>query len=159
MITIIIAVLLLVYIIKNHYRLSESLIVFGSTAAIVLVICAILVPMAGFTEPVEMTVELMPLRLEQATDKEYYLEYNSKDGYYYYAYDNSEEYGLSGGAYEKECVHSTSSVKIYESEDCTTPILKRYKSKSKISWYSLAGMWSSEEYVFYIPLNSKYEEK
>lgn len=157
MITIIIAVILIVYVAKNYYRLDELIAGLGIFAAIVLIICGIVVPMAGFTDPVEETIELMPLRLEEATDKEYYLEY--KDGYYHYAYDNSKEYGLSGDAYEEDSVHSSSNVKIYESEDCTVPILKTYKSKSKISWYSLAGMWDSEEYIFYVPLNTKYVEE
>lgn len=156
MISLLIAVILIVYLIKNGSRLGEELFGFGFVVAIVFIVCGILVPMAGFTEPVEQTIELMPLRLDQETDKDYYIEY--KDGYYYYAFDNSEEYGLDGGAYEREGIPN-SSVKIYESEECTVPILKTFNSKSKISWYSLAGMWSSKKYIFYIPMGTKYVQE
>ncbi len=154
MITIIIGVILICYVLKKYDEFDEALIGVGIVAGIVLIICGILVPMAGFTEPTEETVELMPLRLEQELDKEYYLEY--RNGYYHYAYDNSEEYGLGGGAYQNDSVYNDSNVKVYESEECTTPILKIYRSKSKISWYSLAGMWDDTEYVFYIPVGTRY---
>ena len=154
MITIIIGVILIYYVLKKYDVFDEILVGVGITAGIVMIICGILVPMAGFTEPTEEVMELMPLRLEQVVDKEYYLEY--ENGYYHYAYDNSEEYNLGGGAYQNASVYKNSSVKVYESENCTTPILKIYRSKSKISWYSLAGMWSDTEYVFYIPVGTNY---
>ncbi len=154
MITILIGIILIVYLIKNAHKLDEVLIALGCVVSIVIIICGILVPMAGYTEPMVETIELMPLRLEQATDKVYYIK--EKDNYYYYAYDNSEEYGLAGGAYEESSVYKGSTVKLYESEECVTPLLKVFKTKSKVSWYTFAGMWEEEEYVFYIPLATKH---
>lgn len=157
MITIILGVIIIAYLIKNYDDIDEFVEIGGGIVAVVLIICGILVPMAGFTEPTEQVVELMPLRLEQEANNVYYIEH--KENYYYYAYDNSSEYGLSGGAYEQDSVYADSSVKVYESEDCTTPILKIYKRRSKISWYSLAGMWKETKYVFYIPVGTKYVQE
>lgn len=155
MITIILGVIVIWYVLKKFdMYYDEGVIAGGIIVGAILIVCGILAPMAGFTAPVETSVELMPLRLEQATDKEYYIQ--ESNSYYYYAYDNSEEYGLNGGAYQEANLLKESKVKVYESEECTTPILKSYKSKSRISWYSLAGMWSDEEYVFYIPVGTKY---
>lgn len=157
MITLLIAIILIVFVSKNANRMEEVLIIVGITVGIILATCSILVPMAGFTEPVVETIELMPLRLGEEEDKEYYI--RAEGSYYYYAYDNSAKYGLSGGAYEEKSVIKSSEVKIYESEDCTTPILKVIKRKSKISLYSFAGMWSSTEYIFYIPLDTQKADK
>lgn len=154
MITILIGVIILAYVIKNFGKIDEFFVGGGVALGMIIIVCGILVPMAGFTEPVEETTELMPLRLEQENDKQYYLE--CKGEYYYYAYDNSEQYSLDGGAYEETSIYRHSKVKVYESEQCTTPVLKVFKIKSKISWYSLAGMWDEKEYVFYIPFGTLY---
>lgn len=152
MITILLGIVIIIYISKNIHELVEDAFFVGLFVSIALIICGILVPMAGFTQPTENVIKLIPLRLEQETDTQYYLEY--KDGYYYYAFDNSEEYGLAGDAYESGSIYKSTNVKVYESQECTTPILKVFSEKSKISWYSLAGMWSSKEYVFYIPVDT-----
>lgn len=153
MITILIGIILIVFAIKNYDNLAEELFALALIVGGIIIVCGVLIPMAGFTEPTVQEIELLPLKLEEETDKTYYTKY--QNGYYLYAYDNSGKYGLSGTAYEQSKVQNNN-LKIYESEDCTTPILKIFKSKSKISWYSLAGMWSDEEYVFYIPVGTKY---
>ena len=156
MITILVGIIIFVYLYKNSYRFDEGLIAGGIVVGIVLTICGILVPMDGFSEPVVVEKTLMPLRLDQETDETYYLK--KSNGNYVYAYDNSERYGLSGCAYEQDSIGASYSTKVYESEECTTPILKIFTTKSKISWYSVAGMWKNEEYVFYVPMGTKLEE-
>ncbi|MBQ8044314.1 MAG: hypothetical protein IJ272_09275 [Clostridia bacterium] len=155
MITILIAVILIVYAIKQYTELSEGLFFFLVVAGIVCLILGF-VPMAGFEEAVLVEeVELMPLRLEEETDKVYYA-YKEDSATYSYAYDNRETYGLSGEAYQEDKIYSTH-IKVYESEECVTPVLKKFESKSKVTWYTIAGMWNSEEYIFYIPVGTTKE--
>ena len=117
----------------------------------------VLLPVEGFHETETDTLEIMKLKMS-TKERTYYL-WRLKNNKILFVYDNSEEYGLGDGAYQKDSVYGSSDVKIYESEECVTPILKIFKTKSKISWYSLAGMWDETEYVFYIPVGAIYREE
>jgi len=156
-ITILVGIIIFVYLYKNSYRFDEGLVAGGIVVGVVLIICAIFVPIDGFSEPVVVEKTLIPLRLEQETEETYYLK--KSNGNYVYAYDNSKQYGLTGSAYEQDSINTSYSIKVYESEDCTIPIFKTFTTKSKISWYSIAGMWKNTECVFYIPMGTKLEEE
>jgi len=115
---------------------------------------ALFAPLAGCEEKqcVE-EIELLALR-NQAVEGTWYLyEFESDAGSekLLYAYNNMEEYELEGEAYEEEEEYNGSDVKIYESAECTKPIMKRYVAKGKLNAFSFAIGYKDEEIVFFIP--------
>lgn len=153
MITLAVGILLAVYVAKCWQKMSEGKITFCIVTAIVCGIFALLIPVEGCSTALKSETVLLPLKVEEEPGKVYYVQEDDRNGNYLYAYDNSEKYGLSGGAYEEKKIYGYP-VKIYESADCKTPILKVFVTKPKSIWYTFAVASTSYEYVFYIPVGT-----
>lgn len=147
MITLAIGLLLIVYGIRRLNELNQGKIIFIILSGIACCICALVIPIEGYNAPVLTNeVVLLPLKSEE-TQEIYYVEKNNS--VFIYAYDNSQKYGLDGGAYEEDRVSGI--IKIYESAECKVPILKVFSTSRKDSWFTLCPMYTTKEYIFYIP--------
>lgn len=157
MLTLAIAILTGVYIFKNWDSITAAKSTFLGVAAAIFAIASLLIPLEGELDAALKNEEiLLPLVMEDNSDETFYVSKN-QSGVYRYAYDNSEKYGLNGGAYEEERL-SGSSVKVYESAECQTPILKVFVTEPRSTWYTFATYWANYEYVFYIPVGTAYYE-
>ena len=158
MITLLVGIILLIIARKNwsYDRELQCKILVG--VAVVVIVLSFVVPFDGYNETVQVEqLELMPLRLEEQDGEQYYLKETAS--YYTIAYDNSSEYDLNGGAYLERSINSFNKVEVYESEECVTPILKKYETEPKRPWYTFAIFGSKVKYVIYIPLGTKLEVK
>lgn len=156
MITLLVGLIILLYVRKNWSYDNELKCKILLGVAIVIIALAFLIPVDGYNEMVQVEqLELMPLRLEEQDGKQYYLRETIDE--YIIAYDNSSEYDLNGGAYLERNLNRLNKIEVYESEECVTPILKKYEASPKRPWYSFAIFGSKVKYVIYIPMGSKLE--
>lgn len=114
--------------------------------AAVISVIAIFIPFEGY-EKKECEREIDLIKLNRENCKDCYVYPKGKKAIY--AYDNSGEYNLSGEAYEEDYVRGK--IKIYESDECTDPILKIMKHKPDRNLTSIALFATRTEYVFFIP--------
>lgn len=127
-----------------------------TVAILATTVIMVLLPIEGFKDRVcKVAVELM--RLERGEDSEeiYYVE---KMGVkVIFAYDNSKQYDLDGGAYEEKQL--SGKIKIYESKDCLTPILKIFVIKPSRILLTFAPFSTKKEYIFYVPKGTVLKQK
>lgn len=154
MITLAVGILLVVYVVKCWRNMAEWKITFCVIMAFVCGILSLLVPVEGLNTMLESEKILLALKVEENSENVYYVQDDDENNTYLYAYDNSEKYGLNGGAYQEAKIYYSSSVKIYESADCEVPILKVFVTKPKSMWYTFAVASTSREYVFYVPVGT-----
>lgn len=112
----------------------------------IVAICGLLslLPLEGFKDKVcEYEIELLPLKCSEG--KQYVYVIGKKATF---AYDNSEQYGLDGIAYQEKSVKGK--IIIYESNTCKQPVLKVFKTEP-VRDISFAPFSTKYEYVFYIP--------
>lgn len=112
-------------------------------------------PLQGYNAPkLSKEIELLPLKEVDESENVCYIDkYMRKEEVLFlrYAYDNSKAYNLGGVAYEEKYVRWKYS-KIYESKDCSKPILKIYVAKAKKGLFTYDLFKTREyEYVFYVP--------
>ena len=117
------------------------------------IVVLISLPLQGFNEKMlSYEVELIPLK-QSSENKCYITQYASETDtlYYKYAYDNSKEYEIDGILYQEENVRCISS-KVYESKDCSKPILKVFVREPKTGLFTLnLFSYKEYEYIFYVP--------
>lgn len=117
-------------------------------AFVLLCVIVTFFPLEGYRGKLcEGTIDLVSLKRQNENEKSYFVELKGKRAIY--AYDNSLEYGLSGDAYEQDCVRGN--IKIYESKKCNKPILRKFVTKPKRDLFATAPFANIVEYVFYIP--------
>ena len=111
-------------------------------------------PLHGFEEKV--CVEEIELVALQDIEEEgiYFVERDHRMGSCTYAYSTKDEYTLDGETYNEKTV---TTFKIYESADCTKPVLKVFESKAKFGLFSF-GFYTKTEYVFFIPENTELSQ-
>lgn len=147
-----IAVLVIIYFAHN-YQTAD-----GISIAILLLGFTVLlsgIPLQGFEAPtLYEEKELLQLKDVSETENVYFVdEYNSTDGTLFlkYAYDNSKIYDIDHIFYEEKSVAWKYS-KIFESKDCSKPILKVFVIKPKKGLFTFDILKIREyEYVFYVP--------
>ena len=136
---------------------------------IVGIICVVTIPV-GLFAPIHgydekqcvKETELIELRSEEKGTwyvyKSKIADYSIKK--YLYAFDNMESYELEGQAYEEDYITSGGDeIKVYESDECDKPVLKKFVSKGKSGIFSFAIGTNNVEYVFFIPTGTVLEEK
>lgn len=130
--------------------------------SIVLIPVALFAPVAGFEEMqcVE-EIELLPLR-DMEKEGTWYLYYEgetfSNGARYTYAFDNRTQYNLEGEAYHEKTISPSRIGKIYESEECTRPVLKKFVTKGKASIFSFAIGCEETETILFIPQGTILEK-
>lgn len=134
-------------------RLCNSVI--GAIIVVVLATIVMLSPIEGYEERiVDKTVVLLNLRRDNCRGTCCYVEkHKSKVTY---AFDNRNVYDIMFEAYEEKTVHGR--IKVYEAEECATPILKVYKSKPKREMFTFAFI-PKKEYVFLLPKGTLEDRK
>lgn len=88
----------------------------------------------------------MLIPLEDAEDGAYIRQIGNK---IYYAHDIRGRYGLPSVA--REISYVRGKVKIYESQECQSPVLKIYQKKPLRQVAVIAPFSTKTTYVFYIP--------
>ncbi|MBQ8044317.1 MAG: hypothetical protein IJ272_09290 [Clostridia bacterium] len=130
-------------------------------AALTIVVLLILIlPVEGFEKKKQIGKDIHLLKLKRGSKEDtYYVE--TKHNKAIYAYDNSEAYNLFGGAYEEN--YRKGDIKVYESEQCKSPILRDFVTKPSREFFTFAPFSTKREYVFYVPegtvLNSQDKHK
>lgn len=96
---------------------------------------------------------LVEIKLDEQneTDQVYYLkevEYGM-----ICAVDASTNYELTGIAYDEKKISEplVGSLEVYESKDCTIPILKKYKTRPNRGTFTFAPFSTKTDYIFYVP--------
>ena len=132
---------------KDNWKITLAF-----TGSVILIIL-ILFPIEGYSKPQCVSEQpLVALRLEDESEKTYYI-IEGQYGKCTYALDKSDEYGLEGEAYKQEEKSEplVGSLEIYESKDCTQPILKTYKTRPYRGTFAIAPFSTKTKYVFYVP--------
>ena len=137
---------------------------------VALILCCIFIlpvsiwaPLAGLEE-IECVeeIELIPLQNLEQEGTWYVYDVNetfSHNGYYQYAYDNMSKYSLEGEAYEEDRKYKGETVKIYESAECTKPVLKQFEKRGKPGIFSFAVGYKEVETVFFVPTGTILKEE
>ena len=120
----------------------------GVVAVIAVTTAIILLPVEGFEER-ECTNEVPLIRLKRSTSKEkvYYLEKHR--GKVIFAFDNCDAYDINFEAYEEDTIRGN--IKIYESEQCKSPVVRVFKSEPVHTQIWTFAPFQRIEYVFLIP--------
>lgn len=119
-----------------------------SIAVLAVTFILLFLPLEGYGTKSWKKIKLLPIDDPRCEEKKYFLIANKHK--VVYAYDNSEHYDLSGTAYQTVTVRGK--IKIYESQECTEPILKFYEKKPiRDEGFALALFGTRREYVFYVP--------
>lgn len=127
--------------------------------AVVIGLAAILLPIEGFHKQELVKIESL-IKLKRSTtgdtgDNCYYVQKLGKK--VIYAFDDRRRYELEGVAYEEKIVRGK--IKIYESPDCTQPVLKVYKAEPKTELFTFAPFSTKTEYIFNVPEGTFLEDK
>lgn len=130
-----------------------SLISIPIVVTIFIIPLSIWAPLQGFEEK-ECVEEIQLVALQDREQEGVYFVEKDVYGVYTYAYSTKDEYDLEGDTYNEKDLNR---VKIYQSPDCTIPVLKVFESKAKFGIFSF-GFYTETEYVFFIPEGTVLQE-